>query len=87
MQTLYCIKLKEELPALTFQPYPGPLGEKILREISAQAWQMWLAHQTTLINEYRLNLLDAEARQFLKTEMEKFLFGEGSAKPEGFVPA
>lgn len=86
MQTIYCTKLKSELPALNFQPYPGPLGEKILKEISAKAWQMWLTHQTTLINEYRLNLLDAEARQFLKLEMEKFLFGEGSAKPEGFVP-
>lgn len=85
-ELIYCRKLKQELPALAFQPYPGALGERIVKEISANAWQMWLAHQTTLINEYRLNLLDPEARKFLSTEMEKFLFGEGSAKPEGFVP-
>jgi Fe-S cluster biosynthesis and repair protein YggX len=84
---IYCQKLKEELPALSFQPYPGALGARILLEISEKAWQMWLAHQTTLINEYRLNLLDPESRKFLRTEMEKFLWGEGSEKPEGFVPA
>ncbi len=83
---IYCHKLKQDLPGLDFQPYPGPLGERIMREISAQAWQMWLAHQTTLINEYRLNLLDAEARKFLALEMEKFLFSDDSEKPSGFVP-
>ncbi len=86
MKTIFCHKLKQDLPALEFQAYPGPLGEKIMQEISAQAWSLWLAHQTTLINEYRLNLLDAESRKFLRLEMEKFLWGEGSQKPEGFVP-
>lgn len=84
---VYCQKLKQESPALKFQPYPGPLGERILAEISAEAWQLWLAHQTTLINEYRLNLMEPEARRFLVVEMEKFLFGEGSAAPQGFVAA
>jgi Fe-S cluster biosynthesis and repair protein YggX len=39
-----------------------------------------------LINEYRLNALDPNARNFLAGEMEKFFFGEGSAKPDDFVP-
>jgi len=86
MKTIFCQKLKQELPALNVQPYPGTLGEKITHEISAQAWDMWLAHQTLLINEYRLNLLDATARQFLKAEMDKFLFGDGSETPDGFTP-
>ena len=84
---IHCQKLKQDLPPLDFQPYPGALGQRILAEISAQAWQMWLAHQTTLINEYRLNLMEPEARQFLLLEMEKFLFGEGSAAPQGFIAA
>ncbi len=82
---IYCHKLRQELPPLDFKPYPGPFGDRIVNEISAEAWQRWLAHQTTLINEYRLNLLEPEARQFLRLEMEKFLFGEGSAKPQGFT--
>lgn len=83
--TIFCQKLQQELPALDFEPYPGELGNKIFQSISANAWQLWLEHQTMLINEYRLNMLEPEARKFLKEEMEKFLFGDGSAKPEGFI--
>jgi Fe-S cluster biosynthesis and repair protein YggX len=39
-----------------------------------------------LINEYRLNLMESQAREFLMAEMEKFLFGEGSTKPTGYTP-
>jgi Fe-S cluster biosynthesis and repair protein YggX len=38
-----------------------------------------------LINEYRLTPVDPKSRKFLETEMEKFLFGGGSAKPGEFV--
>jgi Fe-S cluster biosynthesis and repair protein YggX len=38
-----------------------------------------------LINENRLNPLDPKARTFLAAEMEKYFFGEGSAKPAGYV--
>ena len=47
---------------------------------------MWLAHQTMLINEYRLSLIDPKAREFLQEEMQKYFFGEGSEKPAGFAP-
>jgi Fe-S cluster biosynthesis and repair protein YggX len=39
-----------------------------------------------LINEYRLNLMDPKARTFLREEMQKYFFGEGSEKPAGFIP-
>jgi Fe-S cluster biosynthesis and repair protein YggX len=84
---IYCEKLKHKAEGLSAPPYPGELGKRIYNHISAQAWQMWLNHQTMLINEYRLNLLDPQAKQFLIGEMEKFLFGEGSEKPSGYVPA
>ncbi len=45
-----------------------------------------MVHQTMLINEYRLTPMEPEARKFLVTEMEKFFFGEGSAKPQEYVP-
>ena len=47
---------------------------------------MWMAHQTMLINEMRLTPVDPKSRKFLEEEMEKFLFGDGSDAPEGFVP-
>lgn len=82
---IFCQKLQKEAEGLDFPPYPGELGKKIYQHISKQAWQQWLNHQTMLINEYRLNMLDAKAREFLAKEMEKFLFGNGSEKPSGYV--
>jgi Fe-S cluster biosynthesis and repair protein YggX len=73
------------MEGLAFQPYPGELGKRIFDNISQEAWQKWLAHQTILINEHRLSPINREHRKFLEGEMEKYLFGEGSEKPEGYV--
>ena len=83
---VYCLKLKKEAEGLDSLPYPGELGQRIYDNISKAAWKLWLEHQTRLINEYRLNLMEFKSRQFLAGEMEKFLFGEGSDAPSGYVP-
>ena len=80
-----CVLLGAEADGLDYQPYPGELGERIYNNVSAEAWQRWVAHQTMLINENRLTPFEAKARKFLEGEMEKFFFGEGAAKPEGYV--
>ncbi len=85
MRTVFCVKLQEEAEGLTKPPYPGALGQRIYDHVSQAAWKTWVSHQTMLINEYRLNMLDAKDRQFIAKEMEKFFFGEGSDKPEGYV--
>jgi Fe-S cluster biosynthesis and repair protein YggX len=77
--------LKREAEGLDRVPYPGPLGQRIYDNISKEAWQLWLRHQTMLINEYRLSPIEPKARKFLVEEMEKFLFGDGSQAPEGYV--
>ena len=84
-RTIHCSKLGTDAEGLDFAPWPGPLGQRIYAEISKPAWQQWLAHQTMLINENRLNPLDPKARQFLSGEMEKFLFGGNAEKPAGYV--
>lgn len=84
MTKVFCKKYNQELEAIPFQPLPGELGKKIHAEISNEAWQAWLAHQTILINEYRLNLIDPKAREFLKEEMQKFLFENKEEKPQQF---
>jgi Fe-S cluster biosynthesis and repair protein YggX len=81
-----CVLLKQELPGLERPTYPGALGQRIFEQVSSQAWQRWLGHQTMLINEYRLSVIEPKSRKFLEAEMEKFFFGEGAAKPEGFTP-
>lgn len=85
-RTVNCIYLKKEAEGMDFAPYPGDLGQRIYDNVSKEAWQLWVAHQTTLINEYRLTPIEPEARKLLVTEMEKFFFSGGSAKPTGYVP-
>lgn len=81
-----CILLGGERPGLDRPTYPGELGQRIYENVSKEAWQQWLAHQTTLINEYRLVPIEPKDRKFLETEMDKFFFGGGSRQPEEFVP-
>ena len=81
-----CVKLKIEAEGLDRPTYPGDLGQRIFENVSKEAWQMWLQHQTMLMNEYRLSPIDPKARKFLEEQMEKFFFGEGAEVPEGFNP-
>ena len=84
-RTIYCSYLQRESEGLDRVPYPGELGQRIYDNISKDAWQQWVRHQTMLLNEYRLSPIDPKARKFLVEEMEKFLFGGGAQKPEGYV--
>jgi len=83
---VFCRKYRQEMEGLDQPPFPGPKGQKIFESVSRKAWQEWLAHQTMLINERRLNMMDRTARAFLEEEMEKFLSNEDYAKAEGYVP-
>lgn len=85
VRMVQCVLLKKEALGLERPVYPGDLGARIWRNVSKEAWQRWIAHQTMLINEYRLVTVEPKARKFLEAEMEKFLFGEGAAKPDGYV--
>jgi len=76
MIKINCIKLKKRLEALERAPYPGELGQKILDNVSKQAWQDWLNHQTLLINENNLTLIDPDARKYLEEQMHKFFFDD-----------
>ena len=84
---VHCVLLNTEAEGLDRPTYPGELGRRIFEHVSKPAWQQWLAHQTMLINEYRLTPIEPKARKFLEDEMEKFFFGEGSSRPEGYVPS
>ena len=83
-RTVHCAKLGIDAEGLDFAPWPGPLGQRIYEQVSRQAWQQWLGHQTMLMNESRLTPVDSKARKFLEAEMEKYFFGAGSEKPKEF---
>ncbi len=85
-RTVQCVLLKKEAPGLSRPPYPGDLGQRIFDQVSQEAWQQWLAHQTMLINEYRLVPIEPKDRAFLEAEMDKFFFTGGAERPAEFVP-
>lgn len=86
VRNVMCKKLNRELPGLDMPPFPGPKGEDIFNNISKQAWAEWMSHQTTLINEMRLNMMDISARNYLAEQREKFFKGEDVDQAEGYVP-
>ena len=83
---IFCKKYQKELEGLNAPPFPGPKGQAVFEEVSKQAWTDWQGHQTMLINEKQLSLIDPEARKYLQQEMDKFFSGEDYDKAEGYVP-
>ena len=85
-RTVQCVYLKKEAEGMAYLPYPGELGKRIYDHISMEAFEAGTKQQTMLVNENRLNLADARARQYLARQMEQFLFGGDADKPAGYVP-
>ena len=85
-RTVFCAKLKKELPALDTPPWPGELGQRIYENVSADAWKLWEDRMKMILNEYRLMPWQKEAQNLVAKHMEDFFFGEGSALPPEYVP-
>ncbi|WP_430460421.1 oxidative damage protection protein [Thalassolituus sp. LLYu03] len=85
-RTVFCKKYQQELEGLSAAPFPGPKGEDIYLNVSAKAWGEWTEHQTRLINEKHLNMMDMQARKYLTEQRDLFFSGEAFDKAEGYVP-
>lgn len=85
-RTVFCRKYQEELDGLAVPPMPGAKGQELFETVSKKAWQDWLAHQTLLINEKHLNLMNPEHRQYLLEQMTRFFSNETVDQAEGFKP-
>ena len=85
-RTIFCTFLKRDAEGQDFQLYPGEIGKRIFNEISKEAWSQWMAKQTMLINEKKLNMMNADHRALLQAEMVSYLFEDGDVQIEGYVP-
>ena len=85
-RTVFCSKYQQDLDGLDSPPFPGPQGEEIFNNVSKKAWQEWMDHQTRLINEKQLNMMDLTARTYLAEQRTKFFSGEDYDEAEGYVP-
>ncbi len=84
-RSVFCTKYQQTLEGLGFPPFPGERGKKIFDEVSKKAWLEWLQHQTMLINEKKLNLLEPSTQIYLKDQFEKFIHNELFDRAEGYV--
>ena len=78
MPEITCVLLRQLKPAFERPPFPGAIGQRIVEQICQDCWAQWLRQQTMLINHYGLNVMDPQARSFLKQNMQAFLFRSGS---------
>ena len=83
---VFCKKYGEELEGLDAPPYPGPKGQDVFDNVSKKAWLDWQGHQTMLINEKHLSMMDPNNRKYLQAQMERFFNNEPFDKAEGYVP-
>ena len=81
-----CVKLGKELPGMRFRPFPDELGQKLYESVSEEGWRLWLEHSKMLINEYRLDLVSAQAQKILREQCDAFFFGEGAQLPPDYQP-
>ncbi len=81
-----CVYLNKQAEGLDFQLYPGEIGKRIFDSISKEAWGVWQKKQTMLINENKLNMMNAEDRRFIEKNMVEFLFEGKDVRVEGYVP-
>ena len=84
-RSVFCKKYQQEMDGLDTPPYPGPKGLEIFEHTSKKAWMEWLAHQTMIINERSLNLMDPETRKYLTEQMDKFFANEDFEQADGYV--
>lgn len=85
-RTVLCRKFQQEMEGLDKPPFPGAKGLDIFENISRKAWQEWMTHQTMLINEKKLNMMDLTARTYLSEQRDNFLSGKSFDQAEGYVP-
>ena len=83
---VFCRKYQTDMDGLDFAPFPGAKGQEFFDTVSKQAWQEWLKHQTTLINEKRFNVFEKKKKNFLEEQREKFFSNDESVeKAEGWT--
>lgn len=79
--TIRCSRCGAESEGLAKAPMPTELGRQVQASTCPACWQEWLRQQVILINEYRLNFLDPQARSTLEGQMRQFLGLPGPPSP------
>ncbi len=85
-RTVMCRKYKEDWKGWQIPLIQAPKASWYSILFRKKAWTEWTNHQTMLINEKHLSMMDPSTREYLQQEMQKFMDGEDYEKAEGYVP-
>jgi Fe-S cluster biosynthesis and repair protein YggX len=84
---VHCRLLKKDLPGLDRPPFKGELGQRILADVSKDAWQRWLKDSVKLINTYRVDLAAPEGQKFMLKQCGIYFgYEEGDAAQTAWTP-
>jgi Fe-S cluster biosynthesis and repair protein YggX len=68
-----CSRCGQASEAMAQPPMSTALGAEVQKQVCPTCWREWLRAQVMLINEYRLNLIDPDARKALEGQLRTFL--------------
>ena len=80
MAIVHCARCGQDRNGMAFQPFGNDIGKRAFEQICGNCWADWLKMQQQLINHYGLNVMDPQARNFLKQNMQAFLFKTGAGE-------
>ncbi len=80
MKTIHCGRCGEQKPALEKAPFRNERGQRIQARVCVDCWDAWLKHQTLLINHYGLDPREQKSRDFLYSQIDEVLLGDGQAE-------
>ena len=73
MPEVECVRCHQKRGAIEGTPYGGKIGEELKAKVCNVCWKEWFEGMSIkIINEYRLNLREPAAREFLSTQMKIF---------------
>lgn len=72
MADVECIRCHQTREGNPGAPYGGKVGEQLKGKVCNVCAKEWSEMSVKIINEYRLNLREAPAREFLATQMKIF---------------
>lgn len=81
VECIRCHQTREENPG---PPYGGKIGEQLKGKVCGVCAKEWSEMSIKIINEYRLNLREPAAREFLAAQM-KIFFNLQPAPKEGGI--
>jgi Fe-S cluster biosynthesis and repair protein YggX len=82
-RTVHCVKLAATLKASICRLTRARSASVFSRMFPKKPGSKWIKLQTMLINENRLNLIEARHRKYLAEQLEKHFFGDGADQIQG----